>query len=34
MWTDFIDWRVKEGINEIASTWEFPEQDKVAEIYP
>ena len=34
MWKDFMDWRQKNGINEIAKTFKFEEADKVAEIYP
>jgi hypothetical protein len=34
MWTNFIAWRNKEGINEIMTTWDFAERDPVAAIYP
>jgi hypothetical protein len=34
MWGDFIEWRMKESINDIEKTWKFEEADKVAEIYP
>ena len=34
MFQDHINWRAAQSIDDITTTWQFPEADKVAEIYP
>jgi len=34
MWQNFINWRNTNGIDTICQTIEFPEREKVKEIYP
>jgi hypothetical protein len=34
MFQDHINWRAAQSIDDITSSWQFPEAEKVAEIYP